>query len=195
MPAITTIKVRRSTASTWTSTNPTLASGEAGLESDTGKLKYGDGSTAWNSLSYFPSKISAKTQLTSPFEKTTIVGTAPTSSTINYDISAQTDLFYNVTAASAGVNGPLNFRWDSTTSLNSAMAVGDTVSPVFRVLNTTNTYRPSSFLIDGVSVTPKWQGGTAASAANTSSEDVYAFAITKTASATWTVYASQTQMK
>ena len=40
------------TAANWTSANPTLAEGELGYETDTGKLKAGDGSTAWTSLSY-----------------------------------------------------------------------------------------------------------------------------------------------
>ena len=43
---------RRDTAANWTSSNPTLASGELGLETDTGKIKIGNGSTAWTSLSY-----------------------------------------------------------------------------------------------------------------------------------------------
>ncbi len=53
MPVVTQIQIRRGTASQWTSTNPTLASGEQGFETDTGKMKIGDGSTAWTSLSYF----------------------------------------------------------------------------------------------------------------------------------------------
>jgi hypothetical protein len=48
----TQIQLRRDTAANWTSTNPTLAQGEPGLETDTGKLKHGDGTTAWNSLAY-----------------------------------------------------------------------------------------------------------------------------------------------
>ena len=48
----TQIQLRRDTAANWTSTNPTLAQGEPGLETDTGKIKYGDGSTAWTSLAY-----------------------------------------------------------------------------------------------------------------------------------------------
>lgn len=47
------IQLRRGTASQWTSTNPTLAAGEIALETDTRKLKLGDGSTAWTSLAYF----------------------------------------------------------------------------------------------------------------------------------------------
>jgi len=46
------IQIRRDTASNWSSANPTLAQGELGLETDTLKLKAGDGSTAWNSASY-----------------------------------------------------------------------------------------------------------------------------------------------
>jgi len=44
--------VRRDTAANWTSANPTLAAGELGGETDTGKLKLGNGATAWNSLAY-----------------------------------------------------------------------------------------------------------------------------------------------
>jgi len=47
------IQLRRGTAAQWTSANPTLASGEVGVETDTNKQKVGDGSTAWNSLAYF----------------------------------------------------------------------------------------------------------------------------------------------
>lgn len=47
------IQIRRDTAANWSSTNPTLANGEMGLETDTLKAKVGDGSTVWNSLSYW----------------------------------------------------------------------------------------------------------------------------------------------
>lgn len=46
------IQLRHDTASNWSSVNPTLLEGEIGIETDTGKSKIGDGSTAWNSLSY-----------------------------------------------------------------------------------------------------------------------------------------------
>ena len=47
------IQIRRDTAANWTSSNPTLAQGELGLETDTSKLKAGTGSTAWTSLGYY----------------------------------------------------------------------------------------------------------------------------------------------
>jgi hypothetical protein len=52
MPANTVIKLRRDTAANWVSADSVLSSGEPGIETDTGKLKFGDGSTAWTSLSY-----------------------------------------------------------------------------------------------------------------------------------------------
>jgi len=48
----TTIQIRRDSAADWTSVNPTLSNGEFGYETDTDKLKIGDGTTAWNSLGY-----------------------------------------------------------------------------------------------------------------------------------------------
>lgn len=50
MPAITTIKNRRDTAANWTSTNPTLAAGEFGVETDTRKVKVGNGAATWSAL-------------------------------------------------------------------------------------------------------------------------------------------------
>lgn len=42
----------KDTAANWTSANPTLPQGVLAYETDTGKMKLGDGTTAWNSLSY-----------------------------------------------------------------------------------------------------------------------------------------------
>jgi hypothetical protein len=47
-----TVQHKRGTAVIMTANNPTLAAGEIGLETDTLKIKIGDGVTAWNSLSY-----------------------------------------------------------------------------------------------------------------------------------------------
>lgn len=48
----TTLQLKRETASWWTTNNPTLAAGEPGFESDTKRVKIGDGSTSWTSLDY-----------------------------------------------------------------------------------------------------------------------------------------------
>lgn len=52
MPAQTVIKLRRGTLSQWASANPVLAAGEMGIETDTNKSKFGNGTTAWNLLPY-----------------------------------------------------------------------------------------------------------------------------------------------
>ena len=44
------IQVRRDTAANWTAANPTLTAGEWGYETDAGRLKIGNGATAWTAL-------------------------------------------------------------------------------------------------------------------------------------------------
>ena len=53
----TKLQIRRDTAANWTSANPTLSAGEFGFETDTYKLKIGDGSTAWTSLDYYADQL------------------------------------------------------------------------------------------------------------------------------------------
>jgi hypothetical protein len=89
MAVVTQIQVRRGTAAQWTSTNPTLAAGEWGYETDTGKAKIGNGSTAWSSLSYFGgtgtvTSITAGTGLSG--------GTITGSGTIAIDTATTVDL-------------------------------------------------------------------------------------------------------
>jgi hypothetical protein len=52
MPVINTIQVRRDTAANWTSTDPTLAAGEIGFETDSNKFKFGNGTDDWTELPY-----------------------------------------------------------------------------------------------------------------------------------------------
>ena len=61
MPAQTVIKLRRGTAAQWTTANPVLAAGEMGIETDTNKSKFGNGSTAWTSLPYSVASASGST--------------------------------------------------------------------------------------------------------------------------------------
>jgi hypothetical protein len=124
-------------------------------------------------------------------EITTISATAATG-TVNYDLLTQSVLYYTTNASA---NWTLNIRGNSTTTLNSLLSVGDTRTITFLVTQGATAYYASALTIDGTSVTPKWQGGTAPTAGNASSIDVYTYAIIKTASSTYTVLASQTQFK
>lgn len=114
--------------------------------------------------------------------------------------TATTNFYVNTGAvqyltSNTSVNWTLNFAFSSGTSLNTAMATGDTISVTLMVTNSTTAYYPTAFTVDGTSVTPKWQGGTAPTSGNASSIDVYNFVLIKTASATYTILASQAQFK
>jgi hypothetical protein len=80
------IQIRRDTASNWTTANPILALGEMGAETDTSKIKIGDGTTAWASLAYLidagdyltATSTNTLTNKTITFAGNTLTGVAPT---------------------------------------------------------------------------------------------------------------------
>lgn len=122
-------------------------------------------------------------------EVDTISATAATG-TINYDVTTQSVLYYT---SNASGNWTLNFRGSSGTSLNTVMSTGESLSATFLVTNGSTAYYNSAVTIDGTSVTPKWQGGSAPTSGNASSTDCYTYVIQKTGSATYVVLASQTK--
>lgn len=122
-------------------------------------------------------------------EVATVSGTAATG-TINYDITTQSVLYYTTNASA---NWTVNFRASSGTSLDTAMTTGQSVTAAFLVTQGATAYYNSAVQVDGSSVTPKWQGGTAPAAGNASSIDAYIYTIIKTGAATFTVLASQTR--
>jgi len=122
-------------------------------------------------------------------ETTTISATAATG-TINYDVATQSIVYYT-TAATA--NWTINLRASSAATLNSLMSTGQTITVTFMATQGATAYYNSVLTIDGVTVTPKWQGGVAPTAGNVNSVDTYTYAILKTASATFTVLAARTR--
>jgi hypothetical protein len=122
-------------------------------------------------------------------EVATISATAATG-TINYDMTTQSVLYYTTDASG---NFTVNFRGSSGTSLDTIMATGESLSATFLVTNGATAYYNSAVQVDGSSVTPKWQGGSAPTSGNASSIDSYTYVLLKTASATFTVLASVTK--
>lgn len=124
-------------------------------------------------------------------EVATVSATAATG-TINYDITTQSVLFYTTNASA---NWTVNLRASSGTSLNTAMSTGQSVTVAFLVTNGATAYYNTTVQVDGTTsgVTTRWQGGTAPTAGNASSVDIYVYTIIKTASATFSVFASQTR--
>jgi len=127
--------------------------------------------------------------LTSAFETNSVSATAATG-TVNVDLSTAAVHYYT---ANAAANWTFNFRGNGSTTLNSLLSVNQSATVAFLVTNGSTAYYPTAFQVDGVSVTPKWQGGAAPGSGNASSIDSYVFTIIKTASATYTVLASQTK--
>jgi hypothetical protein len=124
-------------------------------------------------------------------EVTTISATAATG-TINYDVTTQSVLYYTT---SASANWTVNVRGNSSTSLDTLMSTGQALTVVFLVTQGATAYYNNAFTIDGSSVTPKYQGGTAWTSGNASGIDAYSYTIVKTGSAAFTVLAAQTQFK
>lgn len=125
-------------------------------------------------------------------EVTTVSATAATG-TINYDITTQSVLYYT---SNASANWTVNFRASSGTSLNTALATGQSVTAAFLVTQGATAYYNNVVQVDGTTsgVTMRWIGG-APTAGNASGIDSYRYLIIKTASATYTVLASVTQFK
>jgi hypothetical protein len=90
MPVQTQMQVRRGTASSWTSTNPTLAAGELGFETDTGKFKIGTGASTWTALPYAGGGQNTLTtyQYTATAGQTTFSGADINSNTLSYTAGA-----------------------------------------------------------------------------------------------------------
>ena len=122
-------------------------------------------------------------------EKVTTEATAATG-TINYDVLTQAVWNFST---DAGANWTLNVRGDGSTSLDSIMDSGESITIVHVVKQGSSAYYNSAFQIDGSSVTPEWQGGSAPTGGNVNSLDAYTYTIIKTGSATFTVLAAQTQ--
>jgi hypothetical protein len=122
-------------------------------------------------------------------EKVTTEATSATG-TINYDVLTQA--VWNFTS-DAGANWTLNIRGDGSNTLDNIMDTGESITIAHIVKNGSSAYYNSAVQIDGSGVTPEWSGGSAPSAGNASSLDVYTYTIIKTGSATFTVLASQTQ--
>ena len=95
---------------------------------------------------------------------------------------------YDTTTTTA--NRTLDFR-----NVNTSMAIGQTKTLTWILTMGATAYYPTTIQIDNVTITSsiKWQGGSAPTSGNANGLDVYTFTIIKTADATFTVLASQTQ--
>jgi len=99
---------------------------------------------------------------------------------------------YNYTTASG--NFTLNLRYSTTTTFDSVLDVGNSVTAVWAITNGATPYYLTALTIDGNAQTVKWQGGSAPTSGNANSVDVYVFTVLKTAATpTYVVLGSMTK--
>jgi hypothetical protein len=133
-----------------------------------------------------------ETKIFGVFEGATISTTFITSFT--YDVLTQAVYFQNV---DLGANFTVNLRGNASTALNAALNTGESATVALITKQGNTTYYNTSVLVDGTStnVTVVYQGGSAPTAGNASSNDVYTYTALKTAASTYTILASLTQFK
>ena len=131
-----------------------------------------------------------ETKIFGVFENATVSTTYIT--TFTYDVLTQAVYFQNV---ALGSNFTVNLRGNSSTALNAALNTGESVTVALLTKQNNTTFYNNVIQVDGTTVTAIWQGGTAPTAGNASSTDVYTYTAIKTAASTYTVLASQTQFK
>jgi len=134
--------------------------------------------------------LNGESKIFGVFENATISTTFVTS--FSYDILTQAVYFQNV---ALGSNFTVNLRGNSTNALNAVLNTGESVTAALLVKNNNTTFYNNVLQVDGTTVTAIWQGGSAPTAGNASSTDVYSYTAIKTAASTYTVLASITQFK
>ncbi len=108
-----------------------------------------------------------------------------TSGAITFNTLEQGIIFYNVNQLA---NRTINFS-----NVNANLDAGQSVTCVVLMAQGSTAYYLNAYQVDGSTVTPKWQGGSAPTGGNASGIDSYSFTIIKTANAAFTVLAAQTQ--
>jgi len=152
------------------------------------------GTNTWTGTQSFTGSTSVLAAiLTNAAEVCTVSATAATG-TIAYYPSTQSVLYYT---SNASANWTTNLTFSAGTTLNTAMTTGQSLTVAFLVTQGATAYYNNVVQVDGTTsgVTTKWQGSAAPTAGNASSVDVYTYSIVKTGSATFTVFATQTQFK
>jgi hypothetical protein len=182
------IQLRRDTAASWTTNNPTLSQGEPGLETDTFKIKYGDGTTPWNSLSYpSGSSYSLPTATTSVLGGVKVDGTTITVNNGVISAASQGGSYNNITLTGTttvqeitevvntktGATGVVTHDYATGSIFYHSNIISSFTVNLINVPNTTNrtvtltlvlqqggtNYIPNGFQINGTSYSIGWAGG------------------------------------
>jgi hypothetical protein len=140
--------------------------------------------TSFNYVPNFPTLNPAN-----GFIENAVVSATAATGTITYNVLQQSVVYFT---SNASANWTVNLTGGGT-PLNSLMSIGQAMTVALLVTQGSTAYYNSAVQVDGVSVTPKYQGGTAWAAGNASSIDAYVYTIIKTGNAAFTVFAAQTK--
>jgi len=116
----------------------------------------------------------------------------PLSGTVNIDLITNNVHYFT---ASATGNWILNFQANSSTSLNTFLSVGESITVAILTTQGTTAFYNTAIKIDNIDVIPKWYGEVLPVGGNANSVDLYTYVIIKTGSAAYSVFASQSQYK
>jgi len=155
------IQLRRDTATNWTSYNPILRAGEVGIETDTQRLKIGDGTSTWSSRPYVNVLPSELTELSQDAVNQAL--TAGNGITKVYDdanntltISVDTSVIANKNYVDSAVAGVLDSAPELLNTLNElAAAIGDDPSFFATVATNLSNHQADTTNIHGIADTSK----------------------------------------
>lgn len=147
--------------------------------------------TTFTALQTFSGTSANLAQVLANSSEVVTVNATVVPSTVNYDVTTQSIIYY--TGGAGGSDWTVNFKASTGTTLNTALATGRSVTVALMATQNATPYYNNTIQVDGNTITPKYQGGIAWTGGNASGIDVYVYTIIKTASATFTVLASQTK--
>jgi hypothetical protein len=101
------------------------------------------------------------------------------------------NVFIQYFSQASASNFAVKFRGDASTTLNSLLGIGKSLTYVLLVTNGSTAYYPNGFTVDNVAVVPKWVYGATPTSGNPNAIDSYTFTLIKTADNTFTILASQ----
>lgn len=124
MPRGDLIQVRKGTAAEWSTANPVLAAGELGLETDTGKIKGGNGTSAWTSLPYSGSgggggavdSVNGRTGAVTLTKSDVGLSNADNTTDLNKPVSTAVQTALNLKADATALTSGLNAKQDTLVS-------------------------------------------------------------------------------
>jgi hypothetical protein len=134
-------------------------------------------------------QLGAHATIEALIETTTLVAAAPTSTT-THDLITSAVRYHTTNTAN---NWTLNLRGDASTTLNSIMQIGQSITVAMLVTNGGTAYYQTGFQVDGSSVTVRWSGGNTPSQGNVNSVDIYSITVVKTGNAQFTAFGAQTR--